>query len=58
MVAFKKAPSGSERGKVKVADLPRRSHKKMKRPVGIIVHDTVTPLGGSKWWTRNRVVVW
>ena len=46
------------RGKVKIpSGLPRTSSYRMKKPVGILVHDTVTPLEGkSKWWTRIRVV--
>ena len=35
---------------------PRTSSYRMRSPVGVLVHDTVTPLGGSSWWTRKRVI--
>ena len=55
---FKKADQQvKNRGKVNIrTGLPRTSSYQMRKPEGIIVHDTVTPLGGSKWWTRARVV--
>ena len=42
--------------KYKESELPRTSKYKIKEHLGVLVHDTVTPLDGSKYWTRERVI--